>query len=199
MQRRLAPFSHLSERPVLHLSIDGAVGTAADRRCLSQLASLRDPGKPTIGLVPFLYRPSRRGLLAVALATAISVLIQPSWPIWWLGTVLLQGGPQFIAPLLMPGGFLLALVLLAWRAPQGRALAAAAAIPRHVFWYDSLFLRLIPDNWQQGLALSAASWIGYLGWLMTLPAVPRDDFAEHVTSCPWQIACLYLPALALVL
>jgi len=155
--------------------------------------------KPTVGLVPFLFRPSRHGLLAATLITTASILILPSWPLWWLHTILLQGGPRYVVPLLMPGGFLLGLALLSWRAPQGRVLLATAVIPRHVFWYDSLFLWLIPENWKQTLGLSIASWIGYLGWLATLPAIPRDDFAEHVTSCPWQIAFLYLPALVLVL
>ncbi len=154
--------------------------------------------KPNLGALAFIYSPSRRSLNGMIGSTLLTLLVLPAWPIWWVVSVLVGQGDRYTpAVMTFPGIFLL-LSLFLVRSREGRTLAAASFLPRHRYWYDGVLLWLIPRTFPQGLALSALSWVAYVGWKLTLPL--GLSVAERISAAwPWQIALMYLPLLAVSL
>jgi hypothetical protein len=152
--------------------------------------------KPTLGAIAFAYHPSRRALAYAVIGALVSLVLWPGWPLDWWATLHQSTEPHNPA-LLAPAGFVLLLAALRWRKPEGRALLLAALMPRHPYWYDALMLWLIPTNFRQSAALTALSWVGFLGWRMFTPRAWQDTRDDLLWA--WQIATLYLPALVLIL
>jgi hypothetical protein len=152
--------------------------------------------KPNLGVIAFVFNPSRRSLVAMIGATILSLAILPVWPIWWIHTVLIGQGGRYAVPVMTFPGIFLALSLLLLESREGRTLAAASFVPRHRYWYDGLLLWLIPRTFTQGLALSVLSWVAYAGWKFTL-APGLSDVNSIAASWRWQITLMYLPLLAL--
>lgn len=121
--------------------------------------------KPSIGAALWLARPSRRALLSIAGIVLISLLVWPTWPLWWLANV---GQGRHVPPIVaLP---LLALAALRWRDPRARLILLLSLAPQFAgSVYDHLPLWLAMRTRRQGLLLAATSWAGVLidawtGW-----------------------------------
>lgn len=159
--------------------------------------------KPTVSLALFAAWPRWTGVVGGLAILAVSLLLQPDWPWAWrdaLGTTALdetgQGIP-YIAPVMLPGGFLALLALLRWRRPEARLVAVLACIPQTLLLYEAVPLLLVPRSWKEALLLVAGGY-GVVAW--TAAAGPFDSRMEaYTTSGLAIVACCYLPAVALVL
>lgn len=155
--------------------------------------------KPTIGLALFAGWPSRRAALGVLGIVALSTVLVPSWPLEWLGAVRSQ---IHIAPVLMPGGFLLLLALLQWRRPEARMLAVLACVPHSIGLYDALPLFLIPRRKAEAYGLAIATMA--LAFISARYFPWHQEAGEPLASYirrqwPPAFALVYLPALFLLL
>jgi hypothetical protein len=154
-------------------------------------------GKPSISAALFAGFPSRQALIGGAILVAVSLVVRPTWPGEWVGAI----REAALLPLVArPGGVLLLLALLRWRLPEGRLLAALACIPQTVGLYESLPLFLIPRSRWQGYLLAILSYAAAFWAVLGYPQ-PLGQPVEAVHSGRWPVmfACLYLPALLMVL
>ena len=123
--------------------------------------------KPNLGIALFVYRPSRAALIGCATLLALSLLVLPSWPRYWLHSLSLdhQSGTH-LAPIATPLGPVLALALLRWRRPEARLLLAMACVPQLLFFYDQLPLMLVATKKQERYALAILSGVAFLVWMV---------------------------------
>jgi len=177
-------------------AIQGQVAPALAGAALVPSLGLVLAAKPTVGLALWLSRPTARAAVSAAVITVLSVLLWPSWPLTWLRTV--QEATHFVAPVQRPGGVLLLLALLRWRTPQGRLLAAWALIPRTESMYDLLPLLLVADSAAGAGLFVVGTVLALLGLSILVPPVP-DLSARIDNNWPVLFACVYLPALLIVL
>lgn len=148
--------------------------------------------KPTVGLAAWMYQPSRRAVIGGVILVALSFLVLPSWLGDWreaIGSTSKYRGPATT----LLGCFLL-LGLLRWRRREGRLFVAMSLIPQLPVFYDALILWLIPSTLWRSLALSAASWVGYLAWYPSRASPMQNEIAF-----PFLVFTIYLPALILLL
>jgi len=148
--------------------------------------------KPTVGLAAWIYRPSLRGIVGGLILVAAAFLVLPQWLGDWrevVGSTNKYRGPATT----LLGAFLL-LGLLRWRRREGRLFVAMSLIPQLPVFYDSLILWLIPSTLWRSLALSAASWVGYLAWYPS-----RASPLQNEIAFPWLVFTIYAPALILLL
>jgi hypothetical protein len=156
------------------------------------------PAKPAIAFSVAAGHVSRRALLAAAAMLLLSILIRPTWIGEWVASV--REYNIAVAPVQLPGGLVLLAALWRWRLPEARVLAALACAPHTIAFYDELPLFLIPRTKWEGYALAALSLLAAFlaGWLH-----PRwiGTPLEVNLAARWPImfACLYLPALVMVL
>jgi hypothetical protein len=154
--------------------------------------------KPTIAAALFAAFPSRRALAGGAALALLAVLVMPSWPLAWWKAI---GAGTHMAPIVTrPAGVVLLLALLRWRQPEGRLLAGLACVPQTLGLYETLPLFLIARTRWQGYALAGLS---YLAAFVQAALVPRPVgmSLDRLMAERWPVlfACLYLPALLLVL
>jgi hypothetical protein len=154
--------------------------------------------KPNIGLALFAAYPSRKALWGILAILVASVLVMPSWPLSWYEAM--QGTPQYIAPMMRPGGFLLLLAWLRWRTPEGRLLGVMAMVPHTTTFYELVPLLLIPQTrgrfyWAFGLAWVVALYLRF--GVVGLPDPTPVQILDEVW--PYVLVGLYLPALYFVL
>jgi hypothetical protein len=132
--------------------------------------------KPTIGLALCLAYPSRRALIGCIAIAVLSFVVWPSWPWHWIAT--LPSASHITAPIMRPGGFLLALALLRWRRPEARLLFALGCVPQTPTLNETVPLFLVVQTLPEGLTLMsltivAAHIVGavyqgtadYQGWM----------------------------------
>jgi hypothetical protein len=148
--------------------------------------------KPTIGLAAWLYKPSWRGLIGGFVLVAISFVVLPDWFREWLGAA--PSAVKYRGPATTLMGAFLLLGLLRWRRREGRLFVALSLVPQLPVFYDQLLLWLIPSNMARTFALTAASWVGYLGWYPH-----HTSSAQNELAVPWMVFTLYAPALVLLL
>jgi hypothetical protein len=157
--------------------------------------------KPSIGLATFAYRPSRTALLGVGTLGLLSLLIMPTWPARWLAE--LRDARHFLAPITLPGGFLLLLGIIRWRAPEGRLIAVLGCVPQTPALYELFPLALVPQTWRRALVLTICFNVLYLVTIALHPrppALPSGIAADF--HAPYWLRSLvlgYLPALAMAL
>lgn len=149
-------------------------------------------GKPTIGLAAWLYRPSWWAILGGGALVLLAFLIQPDWLAGWRAA----GPPlsKYRGPATTWLGAFLLLGLLRWRRREGRLFVAMSVMPQLPVFYDSLMLWLIPSTVWRSLALSAASWVGYLMWYPH-----HTDPNQNELAFPWLVFTVYAPALVFLL
>ena len=148
--------------------------------------------KPTVGLAAWIYKPSRRGIVGGLILVAIAFLVLPGWLGDWLHVT--GSTNKYRGPATTLTGCFLFLGLLRWRRREGRLFVAMALIPQLPVFYDSLILWLIPSTLWRSLALSAASWVGYLAWYPDRASPMQNEIAF-----PWLVFTIYAPALLLLL
>ena len=167
--------------------------------CMPALAWIVS-AKPNIGFALFAADPSLKVIYRAALGTIVLALIGlwllPSWPGNWM--TITRAAPHFTVPLLHRGGFLLALVLLRWRRPEARLLAALAVLPQNMVIYATLPLFLIPRTFRQALLLAALNNLAFIVGLLLISPHPRS-VAENYYAGDLLVALCYIPALVMVL
>src|SRR5262249_22129609 len=97
--------------------------------------------KPTISLMLLAAYPRRLSIALAASFGVISVALRPTWQRDWIAG--LHTAVHMTPPILLPGGFLLALVAIRWRRPEARLLAAMACIPHTPILYETVPLFLV--------------------------------------------------------
>ena len=153
--------------------------------------------KPTIGLAYLAAWPSRKAVIGVLLLTALSLALDPTWPVRWLAVL---EDPQHIrAPVTRLGGILLLLGLLRWRQPEGRLLATMALVPHTSGPYELVPLFLVPLTVREMGILVILSQLAFAVCAVRLTD-PTIGLAG-IISAQWPVwlAAVYLPALAMVL
>jgi hypothetical protein len=153
--------------------------------------------KPSVGLALFAGWPSRRAAVGAALLVLLSLIVVPGWIGEW--REMIQGTPQYLAPIQRPGGFLLLLAFLRWRQPEARMLGALALVPHTTVLHEMLYPLLIAKTRRQ---LALLILLGYLAACLVYTrtaygpgGVPRM-LAEQ---WPYVLVLCYLPTLVLLL
>ena len=119
------------------------------------LAPLMVIVKPQIALPVFLNRWAGYGYAAAGFVLVVSLIISPVWPVHWVSLLM---GYDYVIPLLLPGGFLLALCLLNISDRRARLLLAMAVLPVRAT-YDLVPLFIIPETPVQMLVLLVVTWL----------------------------------------
>jgi hypothetical protein len=197
-------------RPAILLLVSGPFLYAIQRgqwsplllaACLIPVWGIVVAAKPSVGLAALLYRPTRAAVVGVVALTLLSVLVMPSWPLDWV-TALSQQRHHRI-PLLLPGGFLIALVLLRWRRPEARLLFILAAVPQTVALYELVPLAVVPRTRREVLLVLVAWMAVYLLRVVIDPAPLLGYAALPADYRPhrwWaMLAFGYLPILGIIL
>lgn len=159
------------------------------------------PVKPTLGAIVAagFPRPSRRVLLAVGagwiVLLAVSWLAMPSWVGAWLGIV--RQYPQYRPLALSPVGAVLLLAAFKWRRPEARLLLAYALIPHLRLAYEALPVLLVAKRRFEFEMLAVGSAIAYA--IQTIVLYPQDHTLQDPRYSLVLVACVYLPALVMVL
>ncbi len=155
--------------------------------------------KPSTALPVILSYPSLRGMALMSVPLLISLLVLPSWPYYWVASALAQPAGKYAIPVLAGPTVMVLAAALWWRHRPARLLVMLACIPQHAFFYDQLLLWLIPENLRQSLALSAATWAGYVAWSLVDPGFqPLLAKTEQGPGLGWTAPLFYLPALTIV-
>jgi SAM-dependent methyltransferase len=154
--------------------------------------------KPSVGLAFFLAYGKRTHLPLILGLVLVSLLVMPSWPGRWLEAV---GQQIHRAPALRPGGFLLLLAWIRWRAPEGRLLGTLALVPHSTALYETLplFLCLRSRGEAYGLAV-----LTYVAAFLAQAWYPWDHdtqtLGDNLTArWPLVLGLVYLPVLVAVL
>jgi hypothetical protein len=148
--------------------------------------------KPTVGLAAWVYRPSWRGIVGSALLALAAFIVLPAWLGDWRDVM--PSTTKYRGPATTLIGAFLLLGLLRWRRREGRLFVVMALVPQLPVFYDALLLWLIPSTVWRSMALSAASWVGYLAWYPH-----HASSAQNEIAFPWLVFTIYLPALILLL
>jgi hypothetical protein len=148
--------------------------------------------KPTVGLAAWIYQPSRRGIIGGLILVAVAFVVLPGWLGDWRAVA--GATNKYRGPATTLLGCFLLLGLLRWRRREGRLFIAMSLIPQLPVFYDALILWLVPSTVWRSLALSAASWVGYLAWYPHHTSPQQNEYAF-----PWLVFTIYLPALILLL
>ena len=150
--------------------------------------------KPNIGIAIVAALASWRAAGAMLLFALLSLAVRPTWPGEWLAAI--QASGWHFSPLSVPGGVLVFLALLRWRRPEARLLAVLGMVPQSPFVYEAMPLFLIPRSRPQFYALVIGSDLA-LGAYVLYRGSPKAEFLR-VTGLA-VVACMYLPALVMVL
>ncbi len=144
--------------------------------------------KPQVGLPVALTHLSRRGIISCFVVLALSIVLMPKWPIWWIHQ---WGGYQHFVPLLVFPGILVLLALLRWRNKDAQLLILAALMPQRWF-FDAFILWLIPKTRRELLWTIVLSWV---------PGIWRWNHVPHNSTevGRWAVMFLYMPMLAVIL
>ena len=110
-----------------------------------------------------------------SIRVAISLAINPHWPVEWRSQLSHRSPGNYGIPLLLGGGPILLLALLRWRNPAARLLLVMACVPQSILFYDQLPLWLIPRSRLQSAAMGLLSLVGLLLGNAALPEHPTTE------------------------
>lgn len=111
--------------------------------------------KPQLGIPVAFTSLTKRGLLACLVVVALTFLVMPRWPWFWIAHFYKY--ERFIPLLVLPGP-LLALALLRYRERDARLLFLMAVVPQR-WLYDPLVLWLIPKSRRELVYTVGLSWL----------------------------------------
>jgi hypothetical protein len=155
--------------------------------------------KPSDGVAVLAGTGRRSWIIAgsfTVVLIAISLVILPSWPRYWMTSV--TSTWEFVSPVRRAGGFLLLLALLRWRTREGRFLFILSIVPQVQSWYAGLLPLLVARTRRENQILSLISSLGYVLMIpLSLDSATRE--ISTFTVGRLMIAFCYLPALIVVL
>jgi hypothetical protein len=155
--------------------------------------------KPALEAPVMANYPNRRGFVLAAAMVVFSLVVLPSWPLLWLGSLADQHPGKYVPPIIMGPTVLVAFALLWWRHRPARLLVMLSLVPQHAFFYDQLLLWLLPRTLLQSLALSLVGWLAYFSWTLHDPNFdPFLALTPEIPTAAFTAPLFYLPALALV-
>jgi hypothetical protein len=148
--------------------------------------------KPSMAL-PVLakYHWNRFHLLITVLILGISLWIMPSWPVKWISHL---GEYLGFTPFLKSFGFLFLICLLFWRSERARLFLALIFTPQHYYYYDQLWLSLIPQTKFTLLVQTLLAWLAVF-----ISASRFPHWSEGWEGQPDIMLLLYLPTSLLIL
>ncbi len=139
--------------------------------------------KPQNALPVALAKWHWKGVIISAVILAITLIIDPTWPIRWLSKSV--DFEYFIPVFVLPLGPLILVSIRYWKQAEGRLLFLMSLMPTRAV-YDLTLLWVIPKNRYQVWALTLLSWV-----------YPIVSFQGAFAVRPgWTIPFLFLPALA---
>ncbi len=154
--------------------------------------------KPNIGLALLAALRGRALLYALSSAafiTLISFALRPDWFSSWRAAI--ADSPHVVAPILMPGGFLILLAFLRWRREDARLLLALSLIPHTPSLYDLLPLFFLCRTRLEALTLAALTQALFWGFISFSGGPTFDTYAAALGRV--SIFVVYLPAVAALL
>lgn len=154
--------------------------------------------KPNVGLAAVAGQ-SRRGaivaLVGMVVITLAGTLVRPDWIAHWREAI--RDAPHVTSPILLPGGFLLALAAFRWRRPDARLLLALACIPHTPSLYDLLLLFFVCRTLREALLLATLTHVLFWGFVTFGSGPVFEAYALGLGKAA--IFIVYLPALVVVL
>ena len=156
--------------------------------------------KPTLGAAMLARRLDWRGACWAAGFAALTLLLDPAWPLKWIRAMQDFAGVRLHhIPVMVPGGVLLLLAAARWRTEDGRLVLAMSLVPQSMFFYDQLALGLLARTFRQSLICALWSYavmaVAYLAAPKNLETIPQNAaYLSRIIT--WGF---YLPALALAL
>ncbi len=154
--------------------------------------------KPNVGLAVLAALRGRAFVIAAGAAAAITViafLVRPEWFAEWQRSI--ADAPHVVAPILMPGGFLLALAALRYRRPDARLLLALACLPHTPSLYDLLPLFFLCRTLRECLALAVLTHVLFWGFVQFGSGASFNEYANNLGRA--SLVVVYLPALVAIL
>jgi hypothetical protein len=156
--------------------------------------------KPTLGIALATKKITKEGIIGVLAALLVSLILFPSWPLYWLNATT-QTNIHVIPILFLPGPLLL-LALLKWKNPEARLFIAMACLPQVMFFYEQLPLMLVAKNLRRQLILAIVSWMPYFftRYIGTSEYWPKLlPYKDVLMPTGWIIVFIYGCALVFVL
>jgi hypothetical protein len=144
--------------------------------------------KPQLGIPVAFTSLTKRGLLACLVVVALTFLVMPRWPWFWIAHFYKY--ERFVPLLVLPGP-LLALALLRYRERDARLLFLMAVVPQR-WLYDPLILWLIPKSRRELVYSVGLSWLAGIWRWYSHPHTFTQIGRVIVLS-------MYLPMLVVVL
>lgn len=155
--------------------------------------------KPNLGAAMAAYALSRRWLAIAAAGSlallAISMIVLPTWPMEWWRNV--RSAPHFVAPVMRPAGFLLLAVLVKWRRPEARLLAALACVPQTPTFYDHVLVFVVPRTSRESLIMAALTLGVYFAVAFASPFETFQQWGDFVATATTVL--VYAPAVLMIL
>ena len=154
--------------------------------------------KPNVGLSALAALRPRGLVLAAIGCAAITILSFVAWPGWfgsWRANVAVS--PHIVAPVLLPGGFLLVLAAIRWRRPDARLFLALACVPHTPSLYDLLMLFFVCRTLRETLVLAILTHALFWGFVGFGSGATFDAYALHLGKAA--IFVVYLPTLIALL
>ena len=145
--------------------------------------------KPQLGVPIALTHWNRRAIISCIALAALTLLLQPNWPLRWLSQI---GSFQNYVPLFVLPGPALLLALWLRSDPDSHLLLLASLAPQHWF-YDSFVLWLIPKGTWEILATVCWSWGTVLWW----PSRPASHYSPAFGSIA--VVWTFFPMLSILL
>ncbi|MFL5575710.1 MAG: hypothetical protein ACJ79S_07080 [Gemmatimonadaceae bacterium] len=154
--------------------------------------------KPNLGLAAVGARPTWRAVGGAAALLLVSLAVLPRWPLDWL-SVLRQGTEaHYRAPVTLPGGALVLVLLLRWRRPEARLVLFLACVPQIIAFYDQLLLLLVPRTRRESMLAALLSLVAFQGWLARGGLAPAE-WTGTTQAWPWIATLLFAPAVVMIL
>lgn len=154
--------------------------------------------KPNVGLAVLAALRGRALIVAAGGAVAITLLatvLRPEWIAEWRASI--ATAPHVVAPIFMPGGFLLALAAVRYKRPDARLLLALALLPHTPSLYDLLPLFFLCRSLREALVLAILTHVLFFGFISFSGGPTFDTYAAALGRV--SLLVIYFPALAAVL
>jgi hypothetical protein len=144
-------------------------------------------------------KPNRWAIYGGVLLLAAAFIVQPHWVESWRGALAGASmerakGYFYVAPVVMPGGFVALAALARWRRVEARVIVAMACVPHTILLYEAVPLFLVPRT------LREAELLVFLSYVVLALLPHTSSFTNDLdVSARWITLLLYIPATLMVL